>query len=84
LRVIEIGADHARFFAVRLLHDQIIDAQTGIFVLDFSDDRFGKFPIVFAGEFTICEGSGDAVMAEFTTQDVRESGGGGLTELVIR
>jgi hypothetical protein len=81
LRVIEIVGDHARFFAVGFLNDDIVDAEAGVFILDFSDDRFDEFPVVFAGQFTICEGSGDAVMAEFTIENARETGGGGLTEV---
>jgi hypothetical protein len=78
--VVETVGDHARFFAVGPLNDQVVNTQTGIFVLNFSDDRFDEFPVVFAGQFSICEGSGDAVVTEFTVEDVREAGGGGLTE----
>ena len=45
------------------------------------NDRFDEFPVIFAGQFTICEGSGDAVVAEVTVEDVREAGGGSLTEV---
>jgi hypothetical protein len=79
--VIEILGDHTRFFAVGLLNDQVVDTDAGIFILNFSNGGFHLLPEVFAGQFTICEGSGDAVMAQFTAQDVREADGGGLTEV---
>jgi hypothetical protein len=79
--VIEIVADHARFFAVRFLHGQIVDTEAGILVLDFSNGGFHVLPVVFAGPFSICEGAGDAVVTEFTIEDVREAGRGGLTEI---
>ena len=79
--VIIIVADHTRFLAVRLLNDDIVNTEAGVIVLDFSDGGFHLLPVAFAGQFTICQRSGDAVVTEFTVEDVREAGSGGLTEV---
>ena len=51
---------------------------------DFTWKQIYARGLIFAGQFSICEGPDDAVVAEFTVENVGAAGGGGLTELMIR
>ena len=68
--MIEIVGDHAIFFTVRFWNDEIINADTGVFVLDLSDFGFSDLPVVFAGQFAFCEGTGDCVVTDFAIKHV--------------
>ena len=69
--MIEIVGDHAIFFTVRFWNDEIINADTGVFVLNLSDFGFSDLPVVFAGQFSFCQRPSDRVVTDFTIEDVR-------------